>query len=113
MQNSTDIWHYRYCVYTCIRSSLLVADVTDSDRDKTPASLRDRNSFGRAAIAEALTTGTAVMLGVVVLEDCMTLIAHLVQEKNNKTIKTEAVIDQELEEKGSKSIQVLSCDLQT
>lgn len=36
------------------------------------------------------------MFGVIVLEDCVTLMAHLVQEKQTTT--AEAVIDQDLEE---------------
>lgn len=65
--------------------SLLEADVTDPHRGQTPAFLRDRCSFGRAAVAEALPAGTAVMLGVVVLEDCVTLMAHLVREDEIRT----------------------------
>lgn len=72
-------------MFTCIRSSLLEAEVTDSDRGKTPASLRDGSGLGRAAITEAFPTGTAVMFGVIVLEDCVTLMAHLVEEKNKQT----------------------------
>lgn len=62
---------------TCVGSSLLKAAVTDSDRGRTPASLRDRRSFRRAAVTETLPAGTAVMLGVIILEDCVTLVAHL------------------------------------
>lgn len=68
---------------TCGWSSPFEAEVTDSDGGKTPAPLRDGRHFGRASVAVALPTGTAVMLGVVVLEDCATLMAQLVQEKNN------------------------------
>lgn len=87
-------------VCTCIRSSLLKADVTDSDGGETPASLRDRHSSGGAAITESLPTGTAVVLSVVILEDCMTLMAHLIWEK--KTITTDVVIDQALKPRGRK-----------
>lgn len=38
------------------------------------------------------------MFGVVVLEDCVTLMAHLLEKTNTKT--PEHVIDQELEGKG-------------
>lgn len=82
---------------TCIWRSLLKADITHSDRGKTPASLGDGCSFGRAAITEALPAGTAVMLGVVILEDCVTLVAHLAWEKNNHS---PCCIEQELKECG-------------
>lgn len=72
---------------TCVRGSLLVAPVTHSDRAETPASLGDGRSFGGAAVAEALPAGTAVMFGVVVLEDCVTLIAHLRADDNNDTCR--------------------------
>lgn len=68
---------------TCVRGPLLEADVTHSDRAKTPASLGDGRRFGRAAIAEALPAGTAVMFGVVVLEDCVTFMAHLGHKRQN------------------------------
>lgn len=71
-------------VCTCVRGSLLEADITHSDRAKTPASLRDGRSLRRAAITEALPTGTAVMFGIVVLEHCVTLMAYLVRKKKNK-----------------------------
>lgn len=76
-------------VFTCVRGLLLEADVAHPDGGQTPASLGDRRGPGGAAVAEALPAGTAVMLGVVVLEDRVTLMAHLAgagggDTKNNK-----------------------------
>lgn len=70
-------------VRTCVRGSLLEADVTHPDGAETPASLGDGRRLGRAAIAEALPAGTAVMFGVVVLEDCVTFVAHLGHKRQN------------------------------
>lgn len=80
----SNVWHYWESAFTCEWGSLLEADITHSDRGKTPTSLGDGRGFGGAAVAEALPAGTAVMFGVVVLEDYVTLMAHLAEKKKTK-----------------------------
>lgn len=85
--------------HTRVRRSLFEAAVADPDGGEAPAPLGDGRRFGRAAVAEALSAGTAVMLGVVVLEDRVTLMAHLVEGEKN-TITTAAFIDRGLQGSG-------------
>lgn len=70
---------------------LLKTGVTDSHGDQTPAFLWDRRGFGRACVTEPFPTGTAVMLGIVVLEDLLALKACL--DITGEKQKQEAVID--------------------
>lgn len=104
---------YPACAFTCVRCPLLEADVTHPDGGETPASLGDGRGPGGAAVAEALPAGTAVMLGVVVLEDCVTLMAHLVgaskskkKKSNNNMLLTECQVE---EERGVPESYLVTC----
>lgn len=83
------------CTLTCVRRPLLEADVAHPDGGETPASLGHGRGPGGAAVAEALPAGTAVMLGVVVLEDRVTLMAHLGGKKNNNMLLTKCQVEED------------------
>lgn len=53
------------------------AGVTDPDGGQAPAPLWDRTGLGGAGVAEALPTGTAVVLIVILLEHLAARVAFL------------------------------------